>query len=172
LELDTDGPEQTMRLGRVLGAILPAGAVIALTGELGAGKTVLAKGIAQGLGVKDEREVTSPSFVLINEYEGRVPIYHVDLYRLQHAAEAEDLGFEELFSGRGVILLEWAEKAARLLPAERIEVNIQWISPTERKIIFAGKGDVAKGWMDLLGEKWGNVKYFIKNETTESAEEN
>ncbi|OGP97925.1 MAG: tRNA (adenosine(37)-N6)-threonylcarbamoyltransferase complex ATPase subunit type 1 TsaE, partial [Deltaproteobacteria bacterium RBG_19FT_COMBO_52_11] len=74
---------------------------------------------------------------LVHEYEGRVPVYHVDLYRLQHAAEVEDLGWDELFSGRGVILLEWAEKAIRLLPAERIEVNIQWISPTERKIVFA-----------------------------------
>ncbi len=150
----TEGPEQTMRLGRVLGAILPAGAVVALTGDLGAGKTVLAKGIAQGLGVKDEREITSPSFVLVHEYEGRVPVYHVDLYRLQHAAEVEDLGWDELFSGRGVILLEWAEKAIRLLPAERIEVNIQWISPTERKIVFAGKGDGARKRVDLLGEKW------------------
>ncbi|HEX7371620.1 MAG TPA: tRNA (adenosine(37)-N6)-threonylcarbamoyltransferase complex ATPase subunit type 1 TsaE [Thermodesulfobacteriota bacterium] len=154
MELKTEGPEQTMRLGRVLGATLSAGAVVALTGDLGAGKTVLAKGIAQGLGVKDEREVTSPSFVLIHEYEGRVPVYHVDLYRLQHAEEVEDLGWDELFSGRGVTLLEWAEKATRLLPAERIEVNIQWISPTERKIVFAGKGDGARKGVDLLGEKW------------------
>ncbi len=153
MEVRTKSPAQTLYLGRALGRLLGSGAVVALTGNLGAGKTVLAKGIALGVGVQDEKEVTSPSFVLVNEYRGRLPVYHVDLYRLQDPLQVEDLGWEEYISGAGVTLIEWAERAAGLLPDERIEVCLEWVSLEERKIRFVGKSEAAKEIIAQLGEK-------------------
>ncbi len=101
--------------------MLAKGSLVALMGDLGSGKTVLAKGIAMGLGVEDEREITSPSFVLVNEYRGKLPVRHVDLYRLQSPGEVEDLGWDELTSGPAVILVEWAEKAASLCPRKELK---------------------------------------------------
>jgi len=157
-EVQTKGPDQTQKLGRIFGEMLAQGSVVALMGDLGSGKTVLAKGIAQGLGMEDEREVTSPSFVLVNEYQGRVPVYHVDLYRLQRASEVEDLGWEELIFGPGVTIVEWAEKVPSLLPEERIEVHLHWVSPEERKLVFVGKGRAAKNLVNSLGHRWMKMK--------------
>ncbi len=154
LEVLSRGPEQTLNLGRVFGEILREGDMVALIGELGAGKTVMVKGIAQGLGVENEQEVTSPSFVLVNEYEGRIPIYHIDLYRLQDLHEVENLGWEEILYGPGVALVEWAEKVLPLLPEERIEIRFQWVSSGERRIFFAGKGPSSKERIQSLEEKW------------------
>ncbi|MBI5966907.1 MAG: tRNA (adenosine(37)-N6)-threonylcarbamoyltransferase complex ATPase subunit type 1 TsaE [Deltaproteobacteria bacterium] len=157
-EVQTKGPDQTQHLGRIFGEMLGQGSVVALRGDLGSGKTVLAKGIAQGLGVEDEGEVTSPSFVLVNEYQGRVLVHHVDLYRLQRPGEGEDLGLEEFISGPGVTLVEWAEKVPSLLPEERVEVHLHWVSPGERKLVFVGKGRAAKDLVDSLGHKWRKMK--------------
>lgn len=153
-EVRTKSPEQTMHLGQICGQWLTQGTVIALMGDLGTGKTVFAKGVAKGVGVADEREVTSPSFVLVNEYQGRFPVYHVDLYRLHQARELEDLGWEELISTPGVTMIEWAEKALKFLPLERMEVHFEWMSAVERKLIFIGKGHKAQGLVQTLGEKW------------------
>ncbi|MDH4265801.1 MAG: tRNA (adenosine(37)-N6)-threonylcarbamoyltransferase complex ATPase subunit type 1 TsaE [Deltaproteobacteria bacterium] len=150
----TKSPEQTMHLGRICGELLTQGSVIALMGDLGTGKTVFVKGVAKGVGVADEGEVTSPSFVLVNEYQGRFPVYHVDLYRLHNAEEVEDLGWEELTCPPGVTLIEWAEKVLQLLPEERTEVHLEWVSAVERKLMFVGKGKVARGLVQTLGEKW------------------
>lgn len=119
-------------MGKKIGAFLLANEIIALTGTLGAGKTTLIQGIAEGLGVKDY--VTSPTFIIINEYQGRSPFYHIDLYRLDEVAQMEDLGIEEYFNRGGVCVIEWAEKLKGLLPknAESIELNI--ISENEREI--------------------------------------
>ncbi|MCX5913337.1 MAG: tRNA (adenosine(37)-N6)-threonylcarbamoyltransferase complex ATPase subunit type 1 TsaE [Deltaproteobacteria bacterium] len=152
-EIVTRGPGETIRLGKSLGELLRPGDVVALIGDLGAGKTTLAKGIATGAGVEDESEVTSPSFVLVNEYQGRFPIYHADLYRLQEAREVEDLGWEEFIFGEGISLLEWAEKIPGILPEERIEVRIFWIGPAERKFLIAGKGAQAKNILRVM-RKW------------------
>lgn len=154
LRVKTTSPDQTIRLGRVLGEMLSPGAVVALMGDLGTGKTVLAKGIARGLGVEDERGVTSPSFVLINEYRGRLPVYHVDLYRLQDSGEVENLGWEEFIFGPGVTIVEWAEKVSTLLPGERIEVHLQWADAEERRLVFIGKGRAARNLVTRLGEQW------------------
>lgn len=143
-----------MHLGQICGQWLTQGTVIALMGDLGTGKTVFAKGVAKGVGVADEREVTSPSFVLVNEYQGRFPVYHVDLYRLHQARELEDLGWEELISTPGVTMIEWAEKALKFLPLERMEVYFQWVSAVERKLIFIGKGHEAQGLVQTLVENW------------------
>ena len=131
-EIITESAEETIELGKKIGAFLLPDEVIALTGQLGAGKTTLIQGIAEGLGVKDY--VTSPTFIIINEYQGRLPFYHVDLYRLAEPAEIEDLGIEEYFSRGGVSVIEWAEKLKELMPekAEKIEIKVS--SENERKI--------------------------------------
>jgi tRNA threonylcarbamoyladenosine biosynthesis protein TsaE len=123
-------------------------------GDLGTGKTVFVKGVAQGLGVADDQEITSPSFVLVNEYSGRLPVYHVDLYRLHHAREVEDLGWEELISSPGVTLIEWAEKVLPLLPPERMEVHFEWVNARGRNLTLVGRGEAARGWVRSLAEKW------------------
>jgi len=143
-----------MRLGRIGGELLRPGSVVALMGDLGTGKTVFAKGVAQGLGVADDQEITSPSFVLVNEYSGRFPVYHVDLYRLHHTREVEDLGWEELISSPGVTLIEWAEKVLPLLPPERMEVHFEWVNAWERNLTLVGRGEAARGWVRSLAEKW------------------
>ncbi len=153
-EFTTGSAEQTMRLGRLLGEMIDQGIVLALMGDLGSGKTVLAKGLAKGLGVADEGEVTSPSFTLVNEYRGRFPVNHLDLYRLQDPLEAEELGWEDFVSNFAVTIVEWAEKFPRLLPAERIEVHLNWISLQERRLIFIGLGPSAKSFVRGLGQKW------------------
>ncbi len=154
LELNTRGPDETRRLGELFGSLLPGGTVVALTGELGAGKTVLTKGLARGLGVTDDREVTSPSFVLVNEYQGRVPIYHLDLYRLPEAAEVEELGWTEFMGGPGVTVVEWAERAAELLPQDRIDIDIHWVGLEERAFRFEGKGPGGAETVRRLKENW------------------
>ena len=153
-ELRTQGADQTLRLGQVLGRMLKEGAMVALSGDLGAGKTVLAKGIARGLGIRDEREVTSPSFVLVNEYAARIPIYHIDLYRLEDPEEVEGLGWEEFAFGSGVVVVEWAEKISSKLPEERLDVQIQWVGEEERKLTLRGRGKEARGVVEQLCREW------------------
>lgn len=128
----SNSAEETLILGRKIGSILQANDVIALTGQLGAGKTTLIQGIAQGLGVKDY--VTSPTFILINEYQGRLPFYHVDLYRLDNVDQVEDLGIEEYFTKGGVCVIEWAEKLGELRPPNAETIEIEIISDNEREI--------------------------------------
>lgn len=120
--INTSSPEETARVGKSLGAILRAGDVICLNGDLGAGKTCFAQGVACGLEV--DGPVTSPTFTLINEYQGRLPLYHMDVYRLADSLEMEDLGYEEYFYGDGVTLVEWAERVKELLPEERLDITI------------------------------------------------
>ena len=153
-ETISESANQTVRLGRVLGALLPEGSFVALVGGLGAGKTVLTKGIAQGLGVADDREVTSPSFVLVNEYRGRVAVYHVDLYRLENPAEVEGIGWDEFISGPGVTLVEWADKAENQLPEERMEVHLEWAGEEKRRLLFCGKGQIGQRIIEELRRKW------------------
>lgn len=122
IRLETHNPEETERLGERIGRSLEPGSVVALIGELGAGKTVLTKGIARGLGVSDL--VHSPTFTLIHEHDGRLPVYHFDLYRLDSPDQLEDLGAESYFYGDGVSVVEWAEKAKDALPPDRLEIRI------------------------------------------------
>ncbi len=153
-EVTSESPAQTLRIGRILGELLSEGSFVAIMGGLGAGKTVLTKGIAQGLGVADDREVTSPSFVLVNEYRGRVPVYHVDLYRLESAAEVEGIGWDEFIAGPGVTLVEWGDKAEKHLPEERIEVHLQWAGEEERRLLFCGKDERGQQIIEQLRKRW------------------
>lgn len=141
LILKSGSEEETISYGRALGSILARGDVIALTGELGAGKTYLAKGLALGLGAKDAKEVTSPSFTIVNEYSGRIPIFHLDFFRLDKHFEVEDLGYEEYFYGPGVSIIEWAEKFPRILPEEHLEIKINILGKRERELEFKVWGD-------------------------------
>jgi tRNA threonylcarbamoyladenosine biosynthesis protein TsaE len=133
-QFDTASPEETVALGRRLAERLAVGDCVGLTGPLGAGKTVLVRGLAAGLGVADDRLVSSPTFVLVQEYPARVPVYHVDLYRTFDAeAELSELGLEEMLA-EGVVLVEWAERAADGLPRPRWQVDIDLTGPGERRL--------------------------------------
>ena len=141
----TDSADETLRLGEALADRLGAGDCVALVGELGAGKTVLVRGIARGLGVPDTRVVSSPSYVLVQEYAGRVPIYHVDLYRLG-AAEADpaELGLDEMLAD-GVVLIEWADRAAGRLPAPRWDLHIEIAAAETRRFTLRRANPPAAG---------------------------
>lgn len=128
----TSSPEETMELGKKMGEGLKTGDVVALVGELGAGKTLFTQGLVQGLGVTSY--VKSPSFTLVNKYEGRLPVYHLDLYRLGDVNEIYELGIEEYLYGDGVCIIEWAEKAYSLLPQEYILIKFFYTGEKTRKI--------------------------------------
>ena len=134
--IETASPEDTAAAGERLGRALSPGAVVGLTGELGAGKTCFVQGLVRGLDV--QRRATSPTFVLINEYRGRVPVLHVDLYRLDRLSEIEDLGLPDVFGRDTVTVVEWAEKLGTLLPAGAIRVHIDGVGDEPRRITIAG----------------------------------
>ena len=131
-KLTTTSPEATDAAGERLGATLGPGDVVALTGELGAGKTVFVQGLVRALGVTSG--ATSPTFVLVNEYRGRLPVHHVDAYRTQSLGELLDIGVAELLSSDGVTIVEWAEKLLPLLPSGTIEVRIAGVGDEPRTI--------------------------------------
>ncbi|MBM4306695.1 MAG: tRNA (adenosine(37)-N6)-threonylcarbamoyltransferase complex ATPase subunit type 1 TsaE [Deltaproteobacteria bacterium] len=133
-------PSETIRIGKAIGSYLQAGDVVALIGELGAGKTQLIKGLAEGTGVKNSAYVSSPSFTLINEYKGKTPFYHIDLYRLGEEKEAEGLGLEEYFQGDGITAVEWADRILSLLPKEFLRIHIHYTGKNTRSIEIVGKG--------------------------------
>jgi tRNA threonylcarbamoyladenosine biosynthesis protein TsaE len=125
-------PEGTAAAGEALGRDLTAGDVVALYGELGAGKTCFVQGLARGLGVTSH--ATSPTFVLVNEYRGRLPVHHVDAYRTGSLAELIDLGLLDLMGGDGVTVIEWADKAEPLLPARTVRVSIEGVGDEPRTL--------------------------------------
>jgi tRNA threonylcarbamoyladenosine biosynthesis protein TsaE len=149
-------PEETFRIGRVLADGLKAGDVVALTGELGSGKTCLTQGIACGLGVPEGYAVTSPTFTLINEYPGRqMPLYHLDVYRLNGCADLPEMGYDEYLSGRGVMVIEWAEKIREAVPAGALLVVMTYLEEYTRKIEISGCTDRIGVWQRTLKEEGG-----------------
>lgn len=134
--LQSKSEAETKEIGRRLGAKLKAGDVVCLYGELGSGKTIMAKGIASAVGI-DERDITSPSFTIISEYEGAVPFYHIDLYRIGHE-RVVDLGLEEYLSGEGISVIEWAEKAENELPDKSIKIHLSYTGDNSREIDIEG----------------------------------
>jgi len=125
---------ETMKIGAKFAKGLKRGDCVALIGDLGAGKTVFTKGVAKGLGVKNARYVNSPTFVIIKEYEGRFPLYHFDLYRLDGHSGFDDMNYEEYFYGDGVTVIEWADKIMGLLPERYIEVKLTVVDENKRRI--------------------------------------
>jgi tRNA threonylcarbamoyladenosine biosynthesis protein TsaE len=138
LELISHSPVQTQKFGVSIGELCLPGDVILLTGSLGAGKTCLTQGIAWGLGIKEY--AASPSFVLVRELYGRLPLYHIDLYRLDHVEEIVELGLDDFLYGRGVCVVEWAEKGLGVLPVEHLLVQISYLSNNERKLQLRSSG--------------------------------
>lgn len=140
LEVHSESAQKTIYLGRLLGSLLQAGDVVRLEGDLGAGKTTFAQGVCAGLGVTSP--VLSPTFTILHIYEGgRLPVYHIDAYRLEDEEEIAQLGLEEYLEGQGVSLVEWAEKIQPILPASYLQVDLkQGAQEEERKIIFIPVG--------------------------------
>jgi len=143
LTLISESAEETQNIGRIIGEGLNSGDVVALTGELGSGKTCITRGIARGLGVPEEYQITSPTFTLINEYPGRVTLYHVDIYRLSGSQDLKDMGYEEYFYGDGITVIEWAEKIKDILPEdeERLNIRLRYIDENKREIKISGRTD-------------------------------
>jgi tRNA threonylcarbamoyladenosine biosynthesis protein TsaE len=137
LTITTKSPAKTIELGAAIGRQLRGGEVIALVGPLGSGKTHLIKGIADGAGATDRKEVNSPTFVLVNEYEGRLRVYHIDAYRINSLSEFEMLGFDDLLSPDSVVAIEWADKVeAVVLQTHPIRVELRHEGRSRRTIVF------------------------------------
>ncbi|MCC3359703.1 tRNA (adenosine(37)-N6)-threonylcarbamoyltransferase complex ATPase subunit type 1 TsaE [Bacillus sp. REN16] len=136
-EFISNTPEATGNFSYSLAATLKPGDVLTLEGDLGAGKTTFTKGLAKGLGIT--RTVNSPTFTIIKEYQGRIPLYHMDVYRLEHSDE--DLGFDEYFDGEGVTVVEWAHLIEDQLPSDRLTIRIEHQGDTKRKITVIPFGE-------------------------------
>ena len=137
-ECATNSEKETFRLGETWGRKLKPGTVVALVGPIGAGKTVFIKGLAHGLGVKNPDEVKSPTFVLLHFYEGRFPIQHFDLYRLERQEELEDIGFDDFLScPEAVTFVEWADKAKERIPRNSLWIHLEVTGPRSRSIVIA-----------------------------------
>jgi len=147
LTIITKSPEKTKNLGKEVGKLAKPGDLLAFYGELGAGKTCFIQGISQELKVKDY--VTSPSFTIVNEYQGKIPIYHFDLFRL-NAEEILELGYEEYFYGKGLAVIEWAEKIEQLLPKEHLKIDIKFKDRYQRTISFISQGDRFNNFLEEL----------------------
>lgn len=143
------GPGETQALGERLGRLLQPGDVVTLSGELGAGKTALAQGI--GLGLEVAEPVSSPTFALVHEYRGRLPVWHLDTYRVRSLDELIDLSWHDLLRGGGVILVEWPERIAAALPPDRLEITLGYGEGDTREIRLAGRGERMTGLVQELG---------------------
>jgi tRNA threonylcarbamoyladenosine biosynthesis protein TsaE len=138
LKITSKSPHQTHQLGIQIGELAQIGDIFLLTGNLGSGKTCLTQGIAWGIGV--EEYAFSPSFVLIREYHGRFPLYHIDLYRLDSIEEILDLRLDEYLDSDGICVIEWAEKGLSALPEDNLLIKLDYISPRIRSLGFAPNG--------------------------------
>ena len=154
VEFISNNERMTMAIGKQLAQSLHPGAIVALFGDLGSGKTTLVKGIAQGLKI-NKSKVNSPTFVLMNIYDGRLPLYHFDFYRLEDVKEISRIGCHEFFYGEGVCVIEWAERLGRLLPTEYLKIELQHKKENQRLLKFTTQG---KRYHDLLGA----MKIFAK----------
>jgi tRNA threonylcarbamoyladenosine biosynthesis protein TsaE len=138
LEVVSNSAAQTRSLGSRLGELAAPGDVVLLVGKLGAGKTCFTQGVAKGLGI--DEYTASPSFVLVREYQGRLPLYHIDLYRLDRLEEIVRLGLDDYLYGKGVSIVEWADRGLNALPEEHLLIKIELLDVTKRKLIFEPRG--------------------------------
>lgn len=148
INIETQSFEETVEFGKKLGAILNSGDIISLSGDLGTGKTALTNGIAKSLGISSY--ITSPTFTLVNEYEGRLPLYHFDVYRIADPDEMFDIGFEEYINGEGITIIEWGEQIKDILPKQIIRIDI-------KKNLTKGL-DVREISIDFIGEKYSQYQ--------------
>jgi len=149
----SDSADQTRRLAQKIAADLDSGVVLALTGDLGSGKTCFVQGLARGLQVPEQCPITSPTFTLVNEYSGRLPLFHVDLYRIEDVADIEDLGLDDLLDGEGITAIEWAERIRSMLPEDFMEIHFEILDDERRKITISGYGK-AGAFVDRCARNW------------------
>jgi len=148
LKLISHSPEETQEIGTWLGELAQEGDIFLLSGNLGAGKTCLTQGIAWGLG--SQEYALSPTFVLMRELKGRLPLYHIDLYRLDQIEEISDLGLDDYLYGHGLCVIEWAEKGISVLPADHLLIKINYLSDNERSFEFIPHGTRYRKLLDQL----------------------
>ncbi len=151
LSLFSHSGETTFALGEWIGREAAGGEVLALIGPLGAGKTRFVQGLAKGLEVA-ERYITSPTFILMQCYEGRLPLYHIDLYRMEKAAEMDALGLEEFLEGEGVAAVEWADKGLEALPPARLTITFEYAGEDQRELHLRAAGAHYKEWLRRIRE--------------------
>ncbi len=156
--IQTKRVSETIRIGKTIGGYLLPGDVVALVGELGAGKTQFIKGLAAGAGIGNPTYISSPSFTLINEYPGKIPLYHVDLFRLEREKEAEELGLEEYFQSGGITAIEWADKIPSLLPTKNLLIRIAYVGKNTRSLEIIGKGKRYQELVEIIKYKFQNSK--------------
>ncbi|MDA8164149.1 MAG: tRNA (adenosine(37)-N6)-threonylcarbamoyltransferase complex ATPase subunit type 1 TsaE [Desulfobacteraceae bacterium] len=149
ITLRLESPEATAALGRRLGEAARPGDVVTLGGSLGAGKTTLTQAIGQGLGVPPTCYITSPTFSLLHEYPGRLPLYHLDLYRLGSEEELAELGVEDWLYGEGMAVIEWPDRLGSMLPAERLHIELRLESATARTVTVTAFGSA---WEERLAQ--------------------
>ena len=154
-QTQTGGPRETRRLGELLGRLAEAGLVVLLNGELGAGKTCFAQGVARGLGVSSGAPVTSPSYSLMNIHQGRVPFYHFDLYRLSRVDDLTDLGYDEFAEGDGLTLVEWADRMTGELAAS-LAIFIDPLAGQQRRFRFEAQDDYGRALLERLDLQWSS----------------
>lgn len=154
LRISLPDPAATMRLGRRLGELAEPGDIITLTGDLGAGKTTLTQAIGIGLQVPPDHYITSPTFSLLHEYPGRLPLFHLDLYRLAGEDDLAELGFEEYLYDRGLTVLEWPDRLGSLMPESRLNIALTLLSPTQRIAELTPFGHEWTARLPLLAEEF------------------
>ncbi len=150
IRIATRSAAETRQLGQTLGATLQQPVIIALSGDLGSGKTVFVQGLAQGLDVSDQYYITSPTFTIMNEYPGRYQLYHVDLYRIEHPSELEDIGLDEALQADAVIAIEWAEKLAQDMLLNHLQLRFDIINENSRSIDIIAYGQPAANLLKAL----------------------
>jgi tRNA threonylcarbamoyladenosine biosynthesis protein TsaE len=138
ISIITCSADETFAFARKIGEKLREGDILALSGELGSGKTCFTGGLARGLGVSENYQITSPTFTLVNEYPAKHRLFHFDVYRLNDYSDLDDLGYDEFIAGYGVVVIEWAEKIAPIIPETAIFINFEYIDENKRKITIKG----------------------------------
>lgn len=150
VQMQTESPRATLELGRRFGRSLVGGLVVALVGDLGSGKTQFVKGVALGNGATDPRQVTSPTFTLINEYVGRLTLFHIDAYRLRGAVELFALGFDELIATDSVVAVEWADRVGEAIPKDHLRIHIESLDANVRRFTFSAFGSAAVACLESM----------------------
>jgi len=139
VKITSSSPQKTEQIGLLLGEMLIRGDIIALSGELGTGKTTLVRGMALGMGLEKD-DVASPSFTLVNEYRGPLPLFHLDLYRLHDEKELLDIDFEAYIRGEGVVVIEWADRISGAVPSDAIWITLRYVADERREIVAEARG--------------------------------
>lgn len=155
LRIELADPAATRRFGQRLGELAAAGDVITLTGDLGAGKTTLTQAIGEGLAVPADHYITSPTFSLLHEYPGRLPLFHMDFYRLHNEEELLELGLEEYLEGEGLCVIEWPDRLGTLLPTKRLHLELALTGPTSRQALLTPFGDCWRERVATLAREFG-----------------